>query len=127
MHNVTTKIMETWFLKSKDLYLKQELLYDRLEVIGITESEIEIINDEIDRIDDEIINIDYHNLFISNKDQLTFSSKQECLDWIDKSDVIFRKFIFDGNELSEDQNKKICLNKLDKFWESYPDGLVLFL
>lgn len=35
--------METWFLKSKDLYLRQELLYDRLEVIGITESEILIV------------------------------------------------------------------------------------
>ena len=53
---------ETWFLKSKDLYLKQELLYDRLEVIGVTEYEIESIEYEIDRIDDEIIlEIDYHN------------------------------------------------------------------
>ena len=33
--------IKAWFLKSKDLYLKQELLYDRLEVICVTESEID--------------------------------------------------------------------------------------
>ena len=121
--------METWFLKSKDFYLKQKSLYDRLDVIGVTESEIESINDEIDRIDDEIVDIDYHNLFFIDEYQYTiFSSKQECLDWIDNTEnVRFRNFVFKGKELNEEQNKKVCLNRLDKFWESYPDGLVLFV
>jgi|688.fasta_scaffold2400199_1 hypothetical protein len=122
---------ETWFLKSKDLYLKQELLYDKLEVIGVTESEIESIEYEIDRIDDEIILEigDYHNLFFIDEYQDTLlSSKEECLDWIGNTEnVRFRNFVFEGKELNEDQNKKICLNRLDKFWESYPDGLVLFV
>ena len=122
---------ETWFLKSKYLYLKQELLYDRLEVIGVTESEIESIEYEIDRIDDEIILEigDYHNLFFIDEYQDTIlSSKEECLDWIGNTEnVRFRNFVFEGKELNEDQNKKICLNRLDKFWESYPDGLVLFV
>jgi hypothetical protein len=103
---------ETWFLKSKDLYLKQELLYDKLEVIGVTESEIESIEYEIDRIDDEIILEigDYHNLFFIDEYQDTLlSSKEECLDWIGNTEnVRFRNFVF-------------------KFWESYPDGLVLFV
>ena len=122
---------ETWFLKTKDLYLKQELLYDKLEVIGVTESEIESIEYEIDRIDDEIILEigDYHNLFFIDEYQDTLlSSKEECLDWIGNTEnVRFRNFVFEGKELNEDQNKKICLNRLDKFWESYPDGLVLFV
>jgi hypothetical protein len=122
---------ETWFLKSKDLYLKQELLYDKLEVIGVTESEIESIEYEIDRIDDEIILEigDYHNLFFIDEYQDTLlSSKEECLNWIGNTEnVRFRNFVFEGKELNEDQNKKICLNRLDKFWESYPDGLVLFV
>ena len=125
---------ETWFLKSKDLYLKQELLYDRLEVIGVTESEIESIEYEIDRIDDEIIleidcHNDYHNLFFIDEYQDTiFSSKEECLEWIGNTEnVRFRNFVFEGKELNEEQNKKLCLNRLDKFWESYPDGLVLFV
>ena len=125
---------ETWFLKSKDLYLKQELLYDRLEVIGVTEYEIESIEHEIDRIDDEIIlEIDYHNdyrnlFFIDEYQDTIFSSKEECLDWIGNTEnVRFRSFVFEGKELNEEQNKKLCLNRLDKFWESYPDGLVLFV
>jgi hypothetical protein len=121
--------IKAWFLKSKDLYLKQELLYDRLEVIDVTESEIESIKYEIDRIDDEIVDIDYHNLFFIDEYQDTiFSSKQECLDWIGNTEnVRFRNFVFEGKELNEEQNKEICLNKIDKFWESYPDGLVLFV
>ena len=125
---------ETWFLKSKDLYLKQELLYDRLEVIGVTESEIESIEYEIDRIDDEIsLEIDYHNdyhnlFFIDEYQDTIFSSKEECLEWIGNTEnVRFRNFVFEGKELNEEQNKKLCLNRLDKFWESYPDGLVLFV
>lgn len=125
---------ETWFLKSKDLYLKQELLYDRLEVIGVSKSEIESIEYEIDRIDDEIIlEIDYHNdyhnlFFIDEYQDTTFSSKEECLEWIGNTEnVRFRNFVFEGKELNEEQNKKLCLNRLDKFWESYPDGLVLFV
>ena len=124
---------ETWFLKSKDLYLKQELLYDRLEVIGVTEYEIESIEHEIDRIDDEIIlEIDYHNdyrnlFFIDEYQDTIFSSKEECLEWIGNTEnVRFRNFVFEGKELNEEQNKKLCLNRLDKFWEIYPDGLVLF-
>ena len=121
---------ETWFLKSKDLYLKQKSLYDRLDVIGVTESEIESINDEIDRIDDEILVFDYDNLFFSDRFQDdVFYSKQECLGWINNPEnhVKFRNFVFEGKQLNEEQNKKICLNRLDKFWESYPDGLVLFV
>ena len=120
--------METFFLKSKNLYLKQKLLYNKLEDINITESEIENINDEIDKIDDEIITIDYHNLF-EIEDDIIFSSKQECLQWIDNPDNIVRfdKFIFEGKELNKEQSKQICLNRLHKFWESYPDGLIITL
>ena len=48
--------------------------------------------------------------------------------WIGNTEnVRFRNFVFEGKEINEEQNKKICLNKIDKFWESYPDGLVLFV
>jgi len=118
--------METFFLKSKELYLKQELLYDKLEDINISESEIESINNEIDRIDDEIIDIEYHNLFLIEDDNIFFS-KQECFQWIDnpKNTVVFKNYSFQGKDITKEQCKQICLYKLDKFWESYPDGLII--
>jgi len=116
--------METFFLKSKELYLKQELLYDKLEDINISESEIESINNEIDRIDDEIIDIEYHNLFLIEDDNI-FSSKQECLKCINSKNVVFKNYSFQGKDITKEQCKQICLYKLDKFWEIYPDGLII--
>ena len=118
--------METFFLKSKELYLKQELLYDKLEDFNISESEIESINNEIDGIDDDIIDIDYHNLFLI-EDENMFSSKQECLQWVNnpKNTVVFKSYFYQGKDLTEEQCKQICLDKLDNFWESYPSGLII--
>ena len=118
--------METIFLKSKELYLKQKLLYDKLEDVNISESEIETINNEIDRIDDEIIDIDYHNLFFI-EDEVMFSSKHECLQWINnpKNTVVFKSYFYQGKDLSKELCKKICLDKLDNFWKDHPDGLII--
>ena len=128
----------TWFLKSKELYLKQNELYDKLDKfenneIYLDDLELLQINTEIDEIDEQN-NAEYHDLFRTYKrnedgtyaDDVIFS-KKECFEWIDKSEncVSFKNTVFDTDE-QEKINREYSINKLNEFWDTYPDGVIYF-
>ena len=128
----------TWFLKSKELYLKQNELYDKLDKfenneIYLDDLELLQINTEIDEIDEQN-DTEYHDLFRTGKhnedntytDDVIFS-KKECFEWINKPEncVSFKKTVFDTDE-QEKINREYSINKLNKFWDKYPDGVIYF-
>ena len=128
----------TWFLKSKELYLKQNELYDKLDKfenneIYLDDLELLQINTEIDEIDEQN-DTEYHDLFRTGKrnedstytDDVIFS-KKECFEWIDKPEncVSFKNTVFDTDE-QEKINREYSINKLNEFWDKYPDGVIYF-
>lgn len=128
----------TWFKKSKELYLKQNELDEKLDKfenneIYLDELELLQINTEIDEIDEQN-DAEYHDLFRTGKrnedgtytDDVLFSRK-ECFEWIDKPEnlVSFKKSVFDTDE-QEKINRKYSINKLNEFWNKYPDGVIYF-
>jgi hypothetical protein len=128
----------TWFLKSKELYLKQNELYDKLDKfenneIYLDDLELLQINTEIDEIDEQN-DAEYHDLFRTGKrnedstytDDVIFS-KKECFEWIDKPEnyVSFKNTVFDTDE-QEKINREYSINKLNEFWDKYPDGVIYF-
>lgn len=128
----------TWFLKSKELYLKQNELYDKLDKfendeIYLDDLELLQLNTEIDEIDKQNYT-DYHDLFRTGKrnedgtytDDVLFSRK-ECFEWIDKPEnrVSFKHTISETDE-QEKINRKYSINKLNEFWDKYPDGVIYF-
>ena len=128
----------TWFLKSKELYLKQNELYDKLDKfenneIYLDDLELLQINTEIDEIDEQN-DAEYHDLFRTGKrnedstyiDDVIFS-KKECFEWIDKPEnlVSFKNTIFETDE-QEKINREYSINKLNEFWDKYPDGVIYF-
>lgn len=128
----------TWFLKSKELYLKQNELYDKLDKfendeIHLDDLELLQINTEIDEIDKQN-DAEYHDLFRTGKrneddtytDDVIFSRK-ECFEWINKPEnfVFFKTTIFDTDE-QEKINREYSINKLNEFWNKYPDGVIYF-
>jgi hypothetical protein len=128
----------TWFLKSKELYLKQNKLYDKLDKfekneIYLDDLELLQINTEIDEIDEQN-DAEYHDLFRTGKcnedgtytDDVIFSNK-ECFEWIDKPEncVSFKNTVFDTDE-QEKINREYSINKLNEFWDKYPDGVIYF-
>lgn len=128
----------TWFLKSKELYLKQNELYDKLDKfenneIYLDDLELLQINTEIDEIDEQN-DAEYHDLFRTGKrnedstytDDVIFS-KKECFEWIDKHEncVSFKNTVFDTDE-QEKINREYSINKLEEFWDKYPDGVIYF-
>jgi hypothetical protein len=84
----------TWFLKNKDLYLKQNKLYDKLDSfendeIYLDDLELNSINYEIEKIDDQNDVEDFHDVFRTSKknsdgtytDDVIFS-REECFTWL---------------------------------------------
>ena len=128
----------TWFLKSKELYLKQNELYDKLDKfenneIYLDDLELLQINTEIDEIDEQN-DTEYHDLFRTGKrnedstytDDVIFS-KKECFEWINKPEnlVSFKNCHWETDE-QEEINRKYCIKKLNEFWDKYPNGVIYF-
>ena len=128
----------TWFLKDKELYLKQNELYKKLDSfenyeIYLDDLELYQLNSEIEDIDKEN-KADYHDLFRTSKrnvdgtytDDVIFSSK-ECFEWIDKPEnlVSFKNTVFETDE-QERVNREYSINKLNEFWDKYPNGVIYF-
>ena len=128
----------TWFLKDKELYLQQNELYKKLDSfendeIYLDDLELYQLNSEIDQIDEEN-EADYHDLFRTSKrnvdgtytDDVIFSSK-ECFEWIDKPEnlVSFKNTVFETDE-QERVNRQYSINKLNEFWDKYPNGVIYF-
>ena len=128
----------TWFLKDKELYLKQNELYKKLDSfenyeIYLDDLELYQLNSEIEDIDKEN-KADYHDLFRTSKrnvdgtytDDVIFSSK-ECFEWIDKPEnlVSFKNTVFETDE-QEKVNREYSINKLNEFWDKYPNGVIYF-
>jgi len=128
----------TWFLKDKELYLQQNELYKKLDSfendeIYLDDLELYQLNSEIDQIDEEN-EADYHDLFRTSKrnvdgtytDDVIFSSK-ECFEWIDKPEnlVSFKNTMFETDE-QERVNRQYSINKLNEFWDKYPNGVIYF-
>ena len=122
----------TWFVKSKAAYLEQEELYERLENDYTGEFSYDLYVD-INRIEKEN-NAEYHDLFRTGKRNSdgtytsdTLSSLAETLDWINDPEnlVTFRRTVFD-TQLQKLKYQEEALEKLQEFWEKYPDGLIYF-
>jgi hypothetical protein len=128
----------TWFLKSKELYLKQNELYEKLDSfeegeIYLDDMELYQLNHQIDEIDKEN-DAEYHDLFRTSKrnedntytDDVIFSRK-ECFEWIDKPKnlVSFKNTVFETDE-QEKINREYSISKLNEFWDKYPDGVIYF-
>jgi hypothetical protein len=128
----------TWFLKDKELYLKQNELYKKLDSfendeLYLDDLELYQLNSEISDIDKEN-KADYHDLFRTSKrnvdgtytDDVIFSSK-ECFEWIDKPEnlVSFKNTVFETDE-QERVNREYSINKLNEFWDKYPNGVIYF-
>ena len=128
----------TWFLRDKELYLQQNELYKKLDSfendeIYLDDLELYQLNSEIDQIDKEN-EADYHDLFRTSKrnvdgtytDDVIFSSK-ECFEWIDKPEnlVSFKNTMFETDE-QERVNRQYSINKLNEFWDKYPNGVIYF-
>ena len=128
----------TWFVKDKELYLKQNELHDKLDLfeegeIYLDDMEIYQINHQIDEIEKEN-KAEFHDLFRTNKrnpdgtytDDVILSRK-ECFEWINKPEnrVSFKNTVFDSEE-QEQLNREYSINKLNEFWEKYPDGVIYF-
>lgn len=124
--------LHTWFVKSKAAYLEQEELYERLENDYTGEFSYDL-NVEIDKIEKEN-ETEYHDLFRTGKRNLdgtytsdTLSSLSETLEWISapENHVTFRCTVFD-TQLQELKYQEEALEKLQEFWEKYPEGLIYF-
>ena len=128
----------TWFLKSKELYLKQNELYEKLDSFEDGETylddlELLQLNTEIDEIDKHN-DTEYHDLFRTRKrnedntytDDVIFS-RNECFEWIDKQEnlVSFKNTVFETDE-QEKINREYSIKKLNEFWNKYPDGVIYF-
>ena len=118
--------------------MKQNELYDKLDKfenneIYLDDLELLQINTEIDEIDEQN-DTEYHDLFRTGKrnedstytDDVIFS-KKECFEWIDKPEncVSFKNTVFDTDE-QEKINREYSINKLNEFWDKYPDGVIYF-
>jgi len=125
----------TWFLKDKELYLKQSKLYDKLDLfendeIYLDDLELNSINYEIDKISKENDVDDFHDVFRTSKrnsdktytDDVIFSRK-ECFNWLENNSS---EIYFPGPPLEPDNNKKHAINHLNKFWDEYPNGVIYF-
>lgn len=128
----------TWFLKSKELYLKQQELYEQLN--AHEDGEIWLDSEDLYQLDSQIEDIDnqndteYHDLFRTGKrnpdgtytDDVIYS-REECFEWIDNPDnlVSFKHTVFDTGE-QEEKNREFAIKHLNEFWNKYPDGVIYF-
>lgn len=129
--------METFFLKSHELFLKEDLLYQKLEAFDngemqLSEGEVEEIERQIDKIFDENYVSEFGSVFTVNKmtdEYTTLTSEEECIDFINVSgDLIdFGSFVFEGKVFDKQQSKDFCLYKLSEFWKKYPNGVIAII
>jgi hypothetical protein len=128
----------TWFIKNKELFLKQNELYEKLDAfeenkIYLDNMELLQINAEIDEIDKHN-RTDYHDLFRTVKrnedgsytDDVIFS-KEDCFKWleINVNTISFKHCYWETNE-QEAKYKQEALIRLNKFWDEYPNGVIYF-
>lgn len=129
----------TWFVKSKELYLKQNELYNKLDSFDNGEIYLDVVeltqlNQEIDDIDEQNDADGYHDLFRTNKrnedrsytDDVIYS-KDECFEWIEKNrnTVSFKHCYWESDEEEEIYRQKAII-KLNEFWNQYPNGVIYF-
>ena len=119
----------TWFVKSKELYLKAEELIDKLVLIEScfdknTQSEILELESEIEYIEKQNES-EYHDLFYINKKvaDTIISSKEECFEFINNNDIFYARSSFN----SDDEAKEYWLSQLEDYWNKYPNGLIYFI
>jgi hypothetical protein len=102
------------FFKVKDLYIK---LSDNEDDKSLSDSELNEIFKKIDYYE-SLISTDFHNCFITTKrnengthiDDIILS-RQECIEWIQKNKSTITK---------------IDSNKIEEFWDRYPNGVIDF-
>jgi len=126
----------TWFLRSKELYLKENKLYDKLDLfdrgeIYLNNDQLDEINSEIDEIDDNNnVDEEYHDVFRTgkrNKDRTyiddTLFSRKETFSFMEDPDSL----IYFGNDPEEEEERrKIAMRRINEFWDKYPNGLICF-
>jgi len=115
----------TWFLKSKELYLKTEELYQKLDAheggeIYLDAVDILSIDYEIDQIRDENEAL-YHDIFRTSKRNedgshldMVINSREECFEWINNPD----------NMVWYCSDEDLCRVQLNEFWDKYPNGYI---
>lgn len=122
----------TWFVKSKVVYLEQEELYKKLEADYTGEFSYDL-QVEINKLEKEN-KTEYHDLFRTGKrnedgtyTDVTLGSLVETLKYLLDPDnkVSFKRTLFDTKEV-ELKYQDEALEKLQEFWEKYPDGLIYF-
>lgn len=128
----------TWFLKNKELYLKEIELHNKLDdfendKIYLDDMEVIQINHQIDEIYEQNKS-EYHDVFRTSKrnedksyiDDVIFS-KKECFEWINNPDnkVSFKSVVSDTDE-QEKTNREIATKLLNEFWYKYPNGVIYF-
>jgi hypothetical protein len=128
----------TWFAKDRQLYEEMTEMYQKLNdfedgLNDLDDYEISKLESKIESIYDSI-NTDYHDLFRTNKRDSdgeyisdTITSREDCFEWINNPDnlVSFRNTIFDSDE-QEMINREKSIEKLNEFWDKYPNGLIYF-
>ena len=121
----------TWFVKSKELYLKADELKDEMDLIEScydknVQSEIIAIESKIAYIEEQN-ECEYHDLFrISNNNEnidIIITSHNECLDFINNNEIFYSRAGFDNDEKA----KEYWLTQLEEFWNKYPNGLIYFV
>jgi len=118
----------TWFVKSKAVYLEQEELYKKLENDTFDNLESYTLGSEVDKLD-KSNKAEYRDLFrtgVRNEEKI-LSSLSETLVYIlnPENNVSFKHTVFD-TQLQELKYQEEALEKLQEFWEKYPDGLIYF-
>jgi hypothetical protein len=122
----------TWFVKSKAIYLELEELYNKLEADYTGEFSYDL-QVEIDKLEKEN-KTEYHDLFRTgerSKDgtytDVTLDSLVETLKYLldPENKVSFKRTVFD-TQLQELKYQDEALEKLQEFWEKYPNGLIYF-
>lgn len=119
--------LHTWFVKSKATYLELEELYEKLDNDYTGEFSYNL-NVEMNKLEKEN-ETEYHDLFrtgVRNEEKI-LSSLSETLVYIlnPENNVSFKHTVFD-TQLQELKYQEEALEKLQEFWEKYPEGLIYF-
>jgi hypothetical protein len=110
----------TWFLKNKDLFLKQNELYEKLNSfenfeIDLDDIEVLQIDYQIEQLENENEAEGYHDLFRTSRksEDVVIFSRKECFEWINNPENLV--------VIHSDARKK-----LHEFWDKYPNGVIHF-
>ena len=134
----------TWFVKDKELYLKQLELLDEAKVL-CEDSENDIdealfsLHNDLDVISKKN-EANYHDVFRTSKRtekgcyiEETITSRDECFEWIEKPENFAFVFVPNKDKISYFSDKgngieakKAALKRLEEFWQEHPNGLIYF-